>query len=113
MRAITVIPRKPHSAALAEVAEPAPAEGKVLVEILAIGVCGTDAEIIRGDYGWAPQGESHLILGHESLGRVLECPPGNQLRAGDLVVGMVRHPDPVPCPNCAVGEWDMCRNGKY
>jgi hypothetical protein len=20
---------------------------------------------------------------------------------------------PVPCPNCAVGEWDMCRNGQY
>lgn len=26
---------------------------------------------------------------------------------------MVRHPDPVPCTNCAAGEWDMCRNGKY
>ena len=32
---------------------------------------------------------------------------------GDLVVGIVRRPDPVPCPNCAVGEWDMCRNGQY
>jgi len=29
------------------------------------------------------------------------------------VVGIVRRPDPVPCPNCAVGEWDMCRNGQY
>ena len=35
------------------------------------------------------------------------------LSAGDLVVGIVRRPDPVPCPNCAVGEWDMCRNGQY
>ena len=34
-------------------------------------------------------------------------------RPGDLVVGIVRRPDPVPCPNCAVGEWDMCRNGQY
>jgi threonine dehydrogenase-like Zn-dependent dehydrogenase len=25
----------------------------------------------------------------------------------------VRRPDPVPCENCAVGEWDMCRNGLY
>ena len=32
---------------------------------------------------------------------------------GDLVAGVVRRPDPVPCPNCAVGEWDMCRNGSY
>src|SRR6516225_9339794 len=30
-----------------------------------------------------------------------------------VVVGIVRRPDPVPCPNCAVGEWDMCRNGQY
>ena len=35
------------------------------------------------------------------------------LQAGDLIVGIVRRPDPVPCPNCAVGEWDMCRNGQY
>src|SRR5690606_35059960 len=35
------------------------------------------------------------------------------LAAGDLVVGIVRRPDPVPCAACAVGSWDMCRNGRY
>ena len=39
--------------------------------------------------------------------------PSSALKKGDLVVGIVRRPDPVPCPNCAVGEWDMCRNGQY
>ena len=39
--------------------------------------------------------------------------PERALQKGDLVVGIVRRPDPVPCPNCAVGEWDMCRNGQY
>jgi threonine dehydrogenase-like Zn-dependent dehydrogenase len=39
--------------------------------------------------------------------------PASGLQQGDLVVGIVRRPDPVPCPNCAVGEWDMCRNGQY
>ena len=29
------------------------------------------------------------------------------------MAGIVRRPDPVPCPNCAVGESDMCRNGQY
>ena len=53
------------------------------------------------------------MLGHESLGRVLEAPAGSGLAAGDTVVGIVRHPDPVPCVNCALGEWDMCRNGQY
>jgi threonine dehydrogenase-like Zn-dependent dehydrogenase len=53
------------------------------------------------------------VLGHESLGRVLDPGPTGGFRAGDLVVGIVRRPDPAPCPNCAVGEWDMCRNGQY
>jgi len=85
----------------------------VLVETLSVGVCGTDHEIVRGDYGEAPPGEGLLVLGHESLGRVAEAPDGCGLARDDLVVGIVRRPDPVPCPNCAVGEWDMCRNGRY
>jgi threonine dehydrogenase-like Zn-dependent dehydrogenase len=47
------------------------------------------------------------------LGRVLDAPVGCGFVPGDLVVGIVRRPDPVPCANCAVGEWDFCRNGKY
>jgi hypothetical protein len=53
------------------------------------------------------------VLGHESLGRVIDPGAAGALEKGDLVVGIVRRPDPVPCPNCAVGEWDMCRNGQY
>ncbi len=87
--------------------------GSVLVEAIAVGVCGTDVEIVEGKYGWAPPGKTRLVLGHESLGRVVDPGPGGALQKGDLVVGIVRRPDPVPCPNCAVGEWDMCRNGQY
>ena len=113
MRALTVIPKAAGSARLEEVPEPPAEDGPVLVETLAIGVCGTDIEIVEGKYGWAPPGKERLILGHESLGRVREAPAGSGLAAGDLVVGIVRRPDPVPCANCAVGEWDMCRNGQY
>jgi threonine dehydrogenase-like Zn-dependent dehydrogenase len=113
MRALTVRPGVAGSARLDDVPEPPEAEGPVLVEVLAIGVCGTDAEIIAGKYGEAPPGAQRLILGHESLGRVVEAPEGSGLAKGDLVAGIVRRPDPVPCPNCAVGEWDMCRNGLY
>ena len=77
-----------------------------------MGVCGTDVEIAGGLYGWAPPGRERLILGHESLGRVVEPGPSG-FAVGDHVVGIVRRPDPVPCPNCAVGEWDMCSNGRY
>jgi threonine dehydrogenase-like Zn-dependent dehydrogenase len=113
MRAITLTPGVPHSARLDEVAEPRASEGAVLVRALALGVCGTDHEILSGLYGDAPPGEERLILGHESLGEVMEAPEGCGLRAGDRVVGIVRRPDPVPCAACAAGEWDMCRNGLY
>jgi glucose 1-dehydrogenase len=93
--------------------EPPAAEGDILVRAHAVGVCGTDREILAGHYGEAPVGQTHLVLGHESVGRVLAAPEGSQLRERDWVVGIVRHPDPVPCSSCAVGEWDMCRNGRY
>jgi threonine dehydrogenase-like Zn-dependent dehydrogenase len=113
MHAITVSPGIPDSARLDEVPEPAPSEGSVLVRSIALGVCGTDREIISGDYGSAPAGERRLVLGHESLGRVEAAPAHSGLAPGDLVVGIVRRPDPEPCPACAAGEWDMCRNGRY
>jgi threonine dehydrogenase-like Zn-dependent dehydrogenase len=113
MKALTVIPLQAGSAELSDVAEPPESDGPVLVETLAVGICGTDLEILSGAYGWPPPGEQRLVLGHESLGRVLEAPAGGALAKGDLVVGIVRRPDPVPCPNCAVLEWDFCRNGQY
>ncbi len=113
MKAVTVIPLEANSAELSDVPEPPESDGPVLVETLAIGVCGTDIEIVTGQYGWAPPGRERLVLGHESLGRVVEAPAGGDLAKGDLVVGIVRRPDPVPCPNCAVLEWDFCRNGQY
>src|SRR5919199_4195327 len=113
MFALTVQPGIAHSARLQEMAEPAPESSTLLVQTLAIGVCGTDREIIQGGYGAAPPGQDRLILGHESLGSVLEAPAESGFAPADLVVAIVRRPDPVPCPNCAVGEWDMCRNGRY
>jgi threonine dehydrogenase-like Zn-dependent dehydrogenase len=92
---------------------PPPERGSVLVRAVALGICGTDNDIIAAKYGEAPSGHKRLILGHESLGRVVEAPAGSGLSAGQLVVGIVRHPDPEPCANCARGEWDMCRNGRF
>jgi threonine dehydrogenase-like Zn-dependent dehydrogenase len=113
LRAITLLPGAPNSAKLEDIAEPPESQGSVLVRSLALGVCGTDREIVAGAYGEAPAGAERMVLGHESYGEVMSAPPGGRFAAGDRIVGIVRRPDPVPCPACAVGEWDMCRNGGY
>ena len=113
MRAITVLPGIANSARLDEVPEPPPSDGAILVRTRALGVCATDREIIMGAYGTAPPGQGRLVLGHESLGTVETAPADSEVAPGDLVVGIVRRPDPQPCSACAVGEWDMCRNGGY
>ncbi|MBX7453839.1 glucose 1-dehydrogenase [Mycolicibacterium sp. 3033] len=113
MQALTVAPGVAGSLDVSDIPDPVAGTDELLVDGLAIGVCGTDREIVAGNYGWAPAGRKRLVLGHESLGRVATAPDGSDFRPGDLVVGVVRRPDPQPCPACARGEFDMCRNGRY
>lgn len=113
MKALGITPGRANSTRLIDAAEPDKGEGELLCTMLAVGVCGTDIELTRGDYGEAPPDSDFLIIGHESLGEVSEAPAGSDFKKGDFVVGFVRHPDPVPCSACAQGQWDMCRNGQY
>ena len=113
MKACTVAPGDPSSAGVEEIKDPPESDGSILVEGLLVGVCGTDVEIMTKGYGEPPSGHKRLVLFHESLGRVIGAPSGSGLNAGDLVVGIVRRPDPVPCACCARGEWDFCRNGQF
>ncbi|MFI0502666.1 glucose 1-dehydrogenase [Streptomyces albogriseolus] len=113
MKAITVVPGDPGQVAVSDVSEPDPVQGTLLVEGRLLGICGTDVDIVEGGYGSPPPGRDRLVIGHESLGEVMEAPAGSGFAPGDLVVGIVRRPDPVPCPPCAHGEWDFCRNGQY
>src|SRR4030095_14624616 len=104
MKAITVEPKKPGTARLEDVPEPEARDGSVLVEASAGGVCGTDVEIVEGKYGWAPRGKTRLVLGHESLGRVVDPGPVGGLRGGEPGVGVGPPPTPPPSPNCRGGE---------
>ncbi len=113
MLALTITPGVKDSLNLRDIPAPLPEDGEVLVDSLSVGLCGTDVEIVAGDYGAAPSGQDYLVLGHENLGRVREAPANSDLAVGDIVVGIVRRPDPVPCGACAAGEWDMCLNGRY
>ena len=87
MLALEVVPATSGTAKLSEREEPARREGSVLVATLAIGVCGTDREIVAGEYGWPPPDETALVIGHESLGRVIEAPPGTSVVAGIWSLG--------------------------
>jgi threonine dehydrogenase-like Zn-dependent dehydrogenase len=113
VKAILLDPGSPDSLRLEEIAEPDPQPGDLLVEVLTVGICGTDHEIIEGNLGYPPPGKGRLVLGHEALTRVVDAGSSSRFAAGDLVAPIVRRPDPVPCPNCAIGEWDMCQNGQF
>jgi threonine dehydrogenase-like Zn-dependent dehydrogenase len=115
MKAVAVFPRS-HELRLIECDEPkisGPTEVKL--RMLEVGICGTDREICRFEYGTPPAGSEYLILGHESLGEVVEVGSAvNNLRVGDLVVTMVRRPCPHPhCRPCRSGHQDFCRTGDF
>ena len=44
---------------------------------------------------------------------MLEAPDGSGFAPGDLVVGVVRRPDPSRARRARRGEFDFCRNGRY
>lgn len=106
-RTVRVVEREPPGLVPADAAR---------IRVLEVGVCGTDAEICRFEYGGTPPpGEAYLVPGHEALGEVVETGADvEDLSAGELVVPMVRRPCPVPtCPACRSGHPDFCVTGAY
>ncbi|HLJ80732.1 MAG TPA: glucose 1-dehydrogenase [Ktedonobacterales bacterium] len=115
MRAVAVFPHS-REVKLIEVEEPRIAHpSEVKLRILDVGICGTDKEICAFQYGTPPDGSDYLILGHESLGEVVEVGPGvRDIAVGDLVVTMVRRPCPhTECHPCRAGRPDFCATGDF
>ncbi|MPZ22685.1 MAG: alcohol dehydrogenase catalytic domain-containing protein [Dehalococcoidia bacterium] len=98
MKALALYPGKPNSLHIENIPNPTLADvpdgNGVLVEMLAVGGCGTDLDINAGEYGRAPRGSDFLVIGHENLGRVIETGPRVPVdfAPGTLVVAMVRRP---------------------
>lgn len=112
MRAIAIRPGVKGSARLIDAPTPDVSAGDVRVQVIRLGIDGTDVELDRGEYGEAPAGESELIIGHESLGRVERVEAGvSGFEVGDIVVALVRRPD--DCGPCSRGEPDLCIKGQY
>lgn len=115
MKAVAVFPGK-HEVRVIDHPEPqlaSPTQAKI--KMLDVGVCGTDREIISFEYGTPPDGFDYLILGHESLGEVVEAGPQvSNVKRGDLVVITVRRPCPHPeCVACRDGRQDFCYTGDF
>jgi threonine dehydrogenase-like Zn-dependent dehydrogenase len=87
----------------------------VLVQILDVGICGTDREIACFDYGRPPAESPYLIIGHEALGRVIGTGTATtRVKPGDLVVTRVRRPCSHPdCRACTFGRPDFCFTGDF
>lgn len=112
MKAVAITPGAEGSARLIETPTPEVEPGSVRVRMIRLGIDGTDLELDHGGYGEPPAGESELIIGHESLGRIDSVGAGvTGLARDDLVVALVRRPD--DCGPCTAGEPDLCVEGTY
>jgi glucose 1-dehydrogenase len=115
MKAIAVVPEG-RKVELIDHDEPrisAPTEVKL--RMLEVGVCGTDREICAFQYGTPPNGSGHLVIGHESLGEVVEVGSEvSRVKVGDIVVTMVRRPcDHDDCLACRSDRQDFCYTGDF
>ena len=116
MKAVAVFPEERVLRVIDDVPEPRIEKPtQVRIRTLEVGLCGTDQEIARFQYGTPPEGAKYLILGHEALGEVVEVGEGVKgLEPGDLVVPRVRRPCPrSECRPCREGRPDFCLTGAY
>ena len=110
MLGLVTTPGRAQSTEVAELPDPRPAPGELLLKALEVGVCGTDREISEGSFGVAPAGAERLLLGHELLGEVQS--DGHGFTRGDLVAATVRR-SCGHCEACAEGSPDACHTGDY
>lgn len=83
--AVVTFDSKPYSVELREVPVPTIGDQDVLLEVAAVGVCGSDLHMWTGDHGWKVA--YPCILGHEFAGRIAQVGPGVQnFQVGQRVV---------------------------
>ena len=96
---------QPLDARIEEVEKPAPRDDEVLINVKAIGVCGSDVHYYKSGRIGSYVVEKPLILGHECAGDVVAVGPEiTSLKVGDRVAV-----EPgVPCRKC-----EHCKTGAY
>lgn len=97
----------PSSLRFREWPEVALGAGEVRLAVLACGVCGTDLHLWRGNL----ETDLPLVLGHETVGRVIELGPGvSSLRIGDVVGVPWAQGSCGTCRRCVAGHARYCEH---
>jgi len=115
MKAVAVIPSKREIRLVQQDEPELSTPSDVKLRMIDVGICGTDREIAAFQYGTPPTGSDYLVIGHESLGEVIEVGPAvTRVKIGDLVVPMVRRPCPHDyCVACRADRQDFCFTGDF
>src|SRR6476469_264092 len=101
--AVAFAPKQPLE--IVEVDLDGPKAGEVLVEIMATGICHTDAYTLDG---LDSEGIFPSILGHEGAGVVREVGPGvTSVKPGDHVIPLYT-PECRQCKSCLSGKTNLC-----
>jgi propanol-preferring alcohol dehydrogenase len=92
-----------------EVAIPKVSPGKVLVKVVATGVCHTDLHAMHGD--WPIKPTLPFIPGHEGVGKVVDLGAGvHHLKVGDLVGIPWLYSACGHCDHCYAGWETLCKS---
>jgi len=115
MKAIAVTPTTKQISMIDQLEPKLATPTEVKLRMVEAGVCGTDREICAFEYGTPPAGMERLVIGHESLGEVIEVGAKvSRIKVGDLVVPMVRRPCPHDyCTACRSSRQDFCFTGDF
>ncbi|HEX2739912.1 MAG TPA: NAD(P)-dependent alcohol dehydrogenase [Rubrobacter sp.] len=102
-----------HDVRLEEVPVPEPGPKEVLVEIRAVGVCGSDVHYYEEGRIGSFVVREPLILGHESMGTVVALGDGaTKHEVGERVTLEPGVPDGT-CRECRAGRYNLCPNVRF
>jgi threonine dehydrogenase-like Zn-dependent dehydrogenase len=102
---------QPGEYAVRELAEPVAGPGEVLVAPAAVGICGSDIELLRGQRP-AAYVRYPVVPGHEWVGTVVSCGPGETFLAAGTPVVAEGVRSCGECQRCAEGRTNLC-TGPY
>ncbi len=109
MQALVKYGRRDGDVEIREVDEPVLARDRVLIEVKAAGVCGSDIHMWREHQSWAVK--LPLILGHEFAGEVVEVGEAvTGVQVGDRVACETAESVCGRCVYCLSGNYNLCPN---